>query len=304
VIPRPSRRRRVALLITAGILSAVGTGSILGWQASADPRPAAFVEGSASVAQVNLDSLYAAQAAAVSPADTSFIAAVEAERSMTGNASWYGPGFHGHRTSNGERFDSQALTAAHRSLPFGTLVRVTDTQTGKSTLVRVNDRGPFCGGRIMDLSEGAARVLGIRGKGTGNVRLEIFPASRMQSDSLTAEGKSAGSMTTFDAAGRAVRLRGYSVLVAENTSFELARVLQTRIADGGNENVFLTQIRNASGVTYRVSVGLFGSERLCQSQLVDLSDEYRNASIIRFDKGTVVSTGLATAAQTESNSRF
>jgi rare lipoprotein A len=293
------------LLISAGILSAVGTGSILGWQASADPRPAAFVEGSASVAQVNLDSLYAAQAAAVSPADTSYIAAVEAERSMAGNASWYGPGFHGRRTANGERFDSQALTAAHRSLPFGTLVRVTDTHTGKSTLVRVNDRGPFCGGRIMDLSEGAARVLGIRGKGTGNVRLEVFPASRMQSDTLVADGsKSSGSTITFDAAGRAVRLRGYSVLVAENASFELARVMQTRIADAGNEKVFLTQIRNASGVTYRVSIGLFGSERLCQSQLVDLSDEYRNASMIRFDKGTIVSASLANAGQTESNSRF
>ncbi|MBB3903133.1 rare lipoprotein A (peptidoglycan hydrolase) [Methylobacterium brachythecii] len=80
-----------------------------------------------------------------------------------GNASWYGPGFQGHRTASGERFNSGALTAAHRSLPFGTRVRVTNNATGRSVVVRINDRGPFVGGRQIDLAAGAARAIGMTG---------------------------------------------------------------------------------------------------------------------------------------------
>ncbi|MGI3903665.1 MAG: septal ring lytic transglycosylase RlpA family protein [Janthinobacterium lividum] len=80
-----------------------------------------------------------------------------------GLASWYGPGFSGHRTASGERFNTGALTAAHRSLPFGSRVRVTSRRTGRSVVVRINDRGPFVGGRIIDLSPAASRVLGMNG---------------------------------------------------------------------------------------------------------------------------------------------
>jgi rare lipoprotein A len=93
---------------------------------------------------------------------------------MEGEASFYGRGFHGHRTANGERFDMRAMTAAHRTLPFGTRVRVTDLATGKSIVVRINDRGPFGDrGRIIDLSHGAARALGILRRGRARVRLEV-----------------------------------------------------------------------------------------------------------------------------------
>jgi rare lipoprotein A len=80
-----------------------------------------------------------------------------------GVASWYGPGFHGHRTANGERFNTGALTAAHRSLPFGTRVRVTCGRTGRSVVVRINDRGPYAFGRIIDLSYASARAIGMTG---------------------------------------------------------------------------------------------------------------------------------------------
>ena len=76
-------------------------------------------------------------------------------------ASWYGPGFHGRRTASGERFNQHAMTAAHRTLPFGTLVRV--THKGRSVTVRINDRGPFIRGRSLDLSKGAARQIGCTG---------------------------------------------------------------------------------------------------------------------------------------------
>ncbi len=88
-----------------------------------------------------------------------------------GQASWYGPGFDGKRTASGERFQPQAMTAAHRSLPFGTRVRVTHVSTGRSVVVRINDRGPFHGGRIIDLAAGPARMLGLTSVGSAYVSL-------------------------------------------------------------------------------------------------------------------------------------
>jgi rare lipoprotein A len=82
-----------------------------------------------------------------------------------GKASWYGAAHHGRRTANGETFNRKALTAAHRSLPFGTRLRVTNERTGRSVVVRVNDRGPFAGGRIIDISQSAALVIGLAGVG-------------------------------------------------------------------------------------------------------------------------------------------
>lgn len=92
---------------------------------------------------------------------------------LFGVASWYGPGYHGNRTSSGERFDQDDLTAAHVSWAFGTRVRVTFLQTGRSVVVRINDRFPSHKGRIIDLSRGAAREIGLIGPGTGRVRLEV-----------------------------------------------------------------------------------------------------------------------------------
>jgi rare lipoprotein A len=89
-------------------------------------------------------------------------------------ASWYGPGFHGRRTASGETFNSGALTAAHRYLPFGTKVRVTNVRNGRSVVVRINDRGPFTGGRVIDLSKGAAAVIGVFQSGVAPVVLEIL----------------------------------------------------------------------------------------------------------------------------------
>ena len=88
-----------------------------------------------------------------------------------GVASWYGPGFHGLRTSSGERYDMRAMTAAHRSLPFGTVVEVRNLENGRTTQVKINDRGPFLKGRILDLSRAAAEALGIVGPGTALVEL-------------------------------------------------------------------------------------------------------------------------------------
>jgi rare lipoprotein A len=90
-----------------------------------------------------------------------------------GKAAWYGGRFHGRKTASGERFNKNKLTAAHRRLPFGTVVRVTNEKNGRSVEVRITDRGPYGGGRVIDLSEAAARTIGIIDAGVARVRIEI-----------------------------------------------------------------------------------------------------------------------------------
>ena len=94
-------------------------------------------------------------------------------RPQIGVASWYGEKFHGRKTSSGEIFDMYKLTAAHKSLPLGTRVRVTNLKNRKSVIVKINDRGPFVRGRIIDLSYGAAKKIGMVDDGVVKVRVEI-----------------------------------------------------------------------------------------------------------------------------------
>jgi rare lipoprotein A len=98
--------------------------------------------------------------------------AAVADFQQTGRASWYGRLFHGRKTANGERFNMNALTAAHRTLPLGSYVRVTDKATARSVVVRINDRGPYVHGRVIDLSYAAARVLHLAHSGTADVKIE------------------------------------------------------------------------------------------------------------------------------------
>lgn len=93
---------------------------------------------------------------------------------ITGVASWYGPGFNGRQSANGEIFNQNELTAAHKSLPFGTLVRVTNLNNGRSVIVRINDRGPYIGNRILDLSARAAQEIGMISTGVAPISLEIL----------------------------------------------------------------------------------------------------------------------------------
>lgn len=95
-------------------------------------------------------------------------------KQIAGMASWYGPGFHGRLSASGERFNQNAMTAAHRTLPFGTRVRVTNVNNGRSVVVRINDRGPFIRGRVIDLSAAAARQLGMINSGVAPVRIDIL----------------------------------------------------------------------------------------------------------------------------------
>lgn len=121
--------------------------------------------------------------------------------SETGIASWYGPGFHGKQTANGEIFNKNELTAAHRTLQMPSLIRVTNLDNGRSLVVRVNDRGPYSRGRVLDLSERAAELLGFKHHGTAKVRIDVMPEESRRVAELAKQGQDT---------------RGYEVAVNRN----------------------------------------------------------------------------------------
>jgi rare lipoprotein A len=150
----------------------------------------------------------------------------------TGLASWYGPQFHGRPTSNREIFNMNDMTAAHPTLPFGTFVNVTNLDNDRTAVVRINDRGPFVGGRIIDVSYAAARVLGMIGPGTARVRLEVL------------EGYGVPE------AGRVSR---FSVQVGAFAVQENAYALKRRL-DARYDGVAVVTFRTAARTYYRVRV--------------------------------------------------
>lgn len=154
-----------------------------------------------------------------------------------GIASWYGPGFHGNTTANGERYDMHQLTAAHRTLPLGSIVVVRSLSTGRQVTVRINDRGPFLKGRILDLSFAAAKALGITGTGIDHVELKVI-----------------------DFQGRARAFGALRVQVASFAELSHAQALADRLK-GRYGDVRILTVDLATGRRYRVQVGHFATER-------------------------------------------
>jgi rare lipoprotein A len=109
-----------------------------------------------------------------SPSDAEYIATHTPIYSETGRASWYGPPYNHHKGANGQVYDQEAMTAAHRTLPMNSLLRVTNVQTGQSAIMRVTDRGPFVPDRVLDLSLASARAVGVYRPGTAQVRIDVF----------------------------------------------------------------------------------------------------------------------------------
>ena len=113
-----------------------------------------------------------------------------------GEASWYGPGFHGQETSSGETFDQKKMTAAHPSLPMGTKVQVTNLENDKKVEVKINDRGPFAENRVIDLSGAAANKLDMKGDGTAQVKVETKPTKKKSRITPSRKTKQAAKKTT------------------------------------------------------------------------------------------------------------
>ncbi len=129
-----------------------------------------------------------------------------------GKASWYGPGFAGRKTANGERFNPNQLTAAHRKLPFNTTVRVTNLENDKSVIVRINDRGPYAGRRIIDLSKAAAKKIDLIGKGVAMVQIETVRPGAPKKAAVAK--KDSGESKSVMLASKRVRKNGVEHLIS------------------------------------------------------------------------------------------
>lgn len=165
---------------------------------------------------------------------------VERGWKQVGEASWYGPGFHGNQTASGEVYDMEAMTAAHRRLPFGSRVQVVNLDNGQRTEVRINDRGPFARGRIIDLSRAAARDIGMLGSGTARVRIEVLE------ETTVANRRSRRDPQAIPEGCFLVQVGAYR---EASNAVEMSRRLRAR-----GETV--SQVESPNGVT-RVMVGPF-----------------------------------------------
>ena len=173
---------------------------------------------------------------------------------QVGVASWYGPGFHGNRTANGEIYDQYELTAAHPSLPLGTCVMVTNLENGRAVQVRVNDRGPFVDGRAIDLSYAAARTIGMVGPGTVRVRIEVLGPTTLAAAAPVAAPAALPTARPSPRPPRDVPTGSYTVEVAAlsdpDKAEHLRHVLAYRFPDA-----FVTPLAGTSGHYYRVRIG-------------------------------------------------
>jgi rare lipoprotein A len=185
--------------------------------------------------------------------------AIPGEYLEEGVASWYGIPFNGHRTSNGEIYDMHEFTAAHRTLPFNCIVRVTNLDNGKTTEVRINDRGPFVANRVIDLSLSAAQAIEMVGPGTANVRLEIVSGPSPQ--------------TGF-----------FGVQIGAFKAEENAERLKAQL-EGSYSPVSIAPYDSPNGTFYRVRVGRLASEDAARQ----LASQLRSAGqfttfVVRLDE--------------------
>lgn len=178
-----------------------------------------------------------------------------------GTASWYGPGFHGNKTANGERYDMHKLTAAHRTLPLGSIAVVRSVSTGRKVTVRINDRGPFAKGRVLDLSLAGAEAIGMIGNGTDQIELQVV--------------------------GYQARPEGMGVLRVQVGAFadpSNARGLFEQVgAQYPGGRVVLVDL--PEGRRYRVQVGQFSTEADAQLAASRLDVQYRLQSFVVRDDG-------------------
>ncbi len=186
-----------------------------------------------------------------------------------GIASWYGKDFHGKKTSSGEIYDMYAMTAAHKTLPLGTYVRVHNLENSRNLEVRINDRGPFVRGRIIDLSYAAAKELGLVGPGTANVEIVAlgWPA--------TTDGGTGSSYVKGD-----YHSGNFTFQVGAFTNRENAESLQRKL-DKQYKNAHITLYDRGDKIFYRVRVGSFTTlEDAVLNEAILIQDGYSDAFLV------------------------
>lgn len=204
-----------------------------------------------------------------------------------GVASWYGKKFHGHQTSNGEVYNMYAMSAAHKHLPLPTYVRVTNLANGRSVVVRVNDRGPFHGDRLIDLSWAAASRLGFLEQGTA--RVEVAAISVREDGSMTLagqpwqpEGRASGAVVQAEEVARS----GGDALFVQLASFsqaEQARRMESQVRQVTREDVRVRPVDTAGGRFHRVQVGPFADASVAASVLRHLQSEGFSQALVLTD---------------------
>ncbi len=178
--------------------------------------------------------------------------------SEVGMASWYGDDFHAKKTANGERYDMNTLTAAHRTLPLPSIVRVTNLENGRSLVLRVNDRGPYAKDRIIDISKRGAQLLGYQTKGVTKVRVEILPeeSKALKAAMLGQTPASTVAKTSVSQYNEANAT--YYVQAGSFAQKDLADNLNSKLVRFGNSRVFEAYVDGAA--FYRVRLGPFSYE--------------------------------------------
>lgn len=173
---------------------------------------------------------------------------------LHGNASWYGPDFHGKSTSNGETYNMYDMTAAHKTLPMNTIVKVTNKNNGKSTVVRINDRGPFVETRIIDLSNTAARNIDMVGVGTAPVKVEIlgFHSRERRDIPLLKDLKDTPQDQLID---------GFALQIGSFARFEGAVATQKKYNNIDGYKTIIKDVETSNGRLFRVWLKGFRSEQ-------------------------------------------
>ncbi|MBI3357160.1 MAG: septal ring lytic transglycosylase RlpA family protein [Nitrospirae bacterium] len=178
-----------------------------------------------------------------------------------GVASWYGPGFHGNKTANGELYDMHKLTAAHRTLPLGSIAVVRSLTSGRHVTVRINDRGPFTRGRVLDLSLAGAQALAMTGNGTDHIELRVV--------GYTARPEGMGVLR--------IQIGAFSDLQNARALFEQSR---SQFAGGR-----ITQVEMPEGRRYRVQIGQFMTESEAHAAAARLDRKFNLQSFVVRDDG-------------------
>ncbi len=194
----------------------------------------------------------------------------------TGIASWYGRKFHGRKTANGERYDMYALSAAHKTLPLPTLVRVTNLENGRQVIVRVNDRGPYVKNRLIDLSYAAARQLGFASKGTARVRVQALegtaPAALIaKRSSRNNRSKPVMHTVPLPAPSTGGLMGGMYVQLGAFSSQANAYRLKHSLA-GRYPDIHVRAFHHASGILYRVRIGPYSDPSRIEQAVLALKD--------------------------------
>ncbi len=207
-------------------------------------------------------------------------------QTQTGKASFYADKFEGHHTASGEKYKHNKLTAAHKTLPFGTIVRVTNLANGTTVDVEINDRGPYIEGRVIDLSKSAAEKLGFINLGVTDVKLEVVDAGdgKSKSQPVSIDNVSVDENEYYDFEIESFKPKGFGVQIG--TYQELVNLLRlSENLKGSYKKNVTVQVKILNGVKfYSLIIGPFSTRPKAESFHKDVKNKYSGSFIVDFSK--------------------